>query len=128
MAFRWLAAEQAPDFRSIGRFRQRHLAALGNVFLQALELRRAAGMVSLGRVALDGTKARANATRRKAMSYARLTEKQRVLAAEVSDMLADAQSVDANEDARFGADKCGDEASAGSGGQGIAAGDTGRGP
>ena len=109
VAFRWLAAQQAPDFRSIGRFRQRHLAALGNVFLQALELCRAAGMVSLGRVALDGTKVRANASRRKAMSYARLTEKQRILAAEVSDMLADAQSVDANEDARFGADKRGDE-------------------
>jgi transposase len=109
VAFRWLAGQQAPDFRSIGRFRQRHLAALGNVFLQALELCRAAGMVSLGRVALDGTKVRANASRRKAMSYARLTEKQRILAAEVSDMLADAQAVDADEDARFGADKRGDE-------------------
>lgn len=109
VAFRWLAGQQAPDFRSIGRFRQRHLAALGNVFLQALELCRAAGMVSLGRVALDGTKVRANASRRKAMSYARLTEKQRILAAEVSDMLADAQAVDADEDARFGPDKRGDE-------------------
>jgi len=109
VAFRWLAGQQAPDFRSIGRFRQRHLAALGNVFLQALELCRAAGMVSLGRVALDGTKVRANASRRKAMSYARLTDKQRILAAEVSDMLADAQAVDADEDARFGADRRGDE-------------------
>jgi transposase len=50
VAFRWLAGQQAPDFRSIGRFRKRHLAALGNVFLQALELCRAAGMVSLGKV------------------------------------------------------------------------------
>lgn len=109
VAFRWLAGQQAPDFRSIGRFRKRHLAALGNVFLQALELCRAAGMVSLGRVALDGTKVRANASRRKAMSYARLSEKQKILATEVSDMLADAQSVDAAEDARFGVDKRGDE-------------------
>lgn len=109
VAFRWLAAQQAPDFRSIGRFRQRHLAALGNVFLQALELCRAAGLVSLGRVALDGTKVRANASRRKAMSYARLTEKQKVLADEVSDLLAEAEATDAAEDARFGADKRGDE-------------------
>ncbi len=63
VAFRWLAAQQAPDFRSIGRFRERHLTALANVFLQALELCRAAGMVSLGHVALDGTKVRANASR-----------------------------------------------------------------
>jgi len=60
VAFRWPASQQAPDFRSIGRFRKRHVAALGNVFLQALELCRAAGMVSLGQVALDGTKVRAN--------------------------------------------------------------------
>jgi transposase len=109
VAFRWLSGQQAPDFRSIGRFRKRHLAALGNVFLQALELCRAAGMVSLGRVALDGTKVRANASRRKAMSYARLTEKQKVLAAEVSDLLADAEAVDEAEDTRFGKDKRGDE-------------------
>ena len=109
VAFRWLAGQQAPDFRSIGRFRKRHLAALGNVFLQVLELCQAAGMVSLGRVALDGTKVRASASRRKAMSYARLTQKQKVLADEVSDLLADADAVDAAEDVRFGKDKRGDE-------------------
>ena len=54
VAFRWLAAQQGPDFRSIARFRERHLAALANVFLQALQLCQAAGMVSLGKVALDG--------------------------------------------------------------------------
>ncbi|TFB81859.1 IS1182 family transposase [Cryobacterium luteum] len=109
VAFRWLAAQQAPDFRSIARFRKRHLSSLGNVFLQALELCRAAGMVSLGQVALDGTKVRANASRRKAMSYARLTEKQKVLADEVSALLADADAIDDAEDARFGKDKRGDE-------------------
>ena len=109
VAFRWLAGQQNPDFRSIGRFRKRHLAALGNVFLQALELCRAAGMVSLGQVALDGTKVRANASRRKAMSYQRLTQKQKVLAVEVSDLLNDAEAIDADEDARFGKDKRGDE-------------------
>lgn len=109
VAFRWLAAQQRPDFRSIGRFRQRHLAALANVFLQALELCRAAGMVKLGHVSLDGTKVRANASRHKAMSYQRLTHKQKVLADEISDLMAEAKSVDAHEDARFGPGKRGDE-------------------
>lgn len=59
VAFRWLAAHQAPDFRWLARFRKRHLSSLGNVFLQALELCRAAGMVSLGKVASDGTKVHA---------------------------------------------------------------------
>ena len=109
VAFRWLAAQQAPNFRSIARFRKRPLSSLGNVFLQALELCRAAGMVSLGQVALDGTKVRANASRRKAMRYARLSEKQKVLAEEVSALLAEADAIDDAEDARFGKDKRGDE-------------------
>jgi hypothetical protein len=48
--------------------RKRHLSALGHLFAQALALCQAAGMVRLGRVALDGTKVRANASKRKAMS------------------------------------------------------------
>lgn len=109
VAFRWLAGQQFPDFRSISRFRERHLSALANVFLQALELCQAAGMVKLGRVALDGTKVRANASRHKAMSYARLTAKQKVLADQISDLMAEAKSVDAQEDARFGPVKRADE-------------------
>lgn len=109
VAFRWLAAGTAPDYRSIARFRKRHLSALGHLFVQALSLCQAAGMVALGRVALDGTKVRANASRRKAMSYARMSEKEKILAAEVSALLAEAEAIDAAEDARFGKDRRGDE-------------------
>jgi transposase len=107
--FRWLAAGAAPDYRAIARFRQRHLSALGHLFVQALALCQAAGMVSLGRVALDGTKVRANASKRKAMSYARMTEKEKILAAEVSALLAEAERIDKAEDTRFGKNRRGDE-------------------
>lgn len=109
VAFRWLAAGTAPDYRSIARFRKRHLSALGHLFVQALALCQAAGMVRLGRVALDGTKLRANASRRKAMSYARMSEKEKILAQEVSDLLAEAEAIDAAEDARYGKNRRGDE-------------------
>jgi transposase len=109
VAFRWLAAGTAPDYRSIARFRKRHLSALGHLFVQALNLCQAAGMVRLGRVALDGTKLRANASRRKAMSYARMSEKEKILAAEVSDLLAEAEAIDKAEDAKYGKDRRGDE-------------------
>ena len=69
VAFRWLAANEAPDYRSISRFRRRHLDALRPLFLQVLGLCAKAGLVRLGRVALDGTKLDANASRHKAMSY-----------------------------------------------------------
>ena len=104
VAFRFLAANQAPDFRSVARFRRRHLPALDALFLEVLTLCQAAGMVKLGRVALDGSKVRANASRRKAMSYKRMTEREAGLQAEVDDLLADAEAADVAEDARFGPD------------------------
>jgi transposase len=109
VAFRWLAAGTTPDYRSIARFRRRHLSTLGHLFVQALALCQAAGMVNLGRVALDGTKLRANASRRKAMSYARMSEKEKILAQEVSDLLAEAEAIDREEDAKFGKNRRGNE-------------------
>ena len=106
---RWLAAGAGPDYRAIARFRKRHLSALGHLFVQALALCQAAGMVRLGRVALDGTKVRANASKRKAMSYARMSEKEKVLADEVSALLVQAQRIDKAEDARYGKNNRGDE-------------------
>ncbi|WDO11121.1 IS1182 family transposase [Streptomyces murinus] len=75
VAFRFLAADQAPDFRSIARFR-RHLDALADLFLRSLHLAQKPGMVKMGRVALDGTKLEANASKHKAMSYGRLVDKE----------------------------------------------------
>lgn len=109
VAFRFLAANQAPDYRSIARFRRRHLDALAALFVEVLKLCQAAGMVRLGRVALDGSKVRANASRRKAMSYKRITERETSLQAEVDEMMADAEATDTAEDDRFGSDGRGDD-------------------
>lgn len=76
VAFRFLAADQAPGFRSISRFRRRHLDALAGLFTQSLHLATKLGMVKMGRVALDGTKLEANASKHKAMSYGRLVDKE----------------------------------------------------
>src|SRR5689334_16312719 len=83
-----------PDFRTINEFRRRHLKALAGLFVQVLALCRAAGLVKLGHVALDGTKVKANASRHKAMSYARMNETERRLAAEVEAWLARAAAAD----------------------------------
>jgi uncharacterized protein YabE (DUF348 family)/transposase len=109
VAFRWLAAGSVPDYRAIARFRNRHLSALGHLFVQALALCQTAGMVRLGGVALDGTRVRDNAAKRKTISYARMSEKERVLAEEVSALLADAERIDTAEDATLGKSSRGDE-------------------
>ena len=109
IAFRVLAANNTPDFRTISDFRKDHLEALGELFLQVLELCQRAGLVKLGHVALDGTKVRANVSKHKAMSYGRMKEKEGQLAAEAAELLRKAQEVDDEEDRRYGKDERGDE-------------------
>ena len=109
IAFRVLAANNAPDFRTISDFRKDHRAALSGLFLQVLGFCQRAGMVKLGHVALDGTKVRANASKHKAMSYKRMKEKEAQLSAEVAELLRRAQEVDEEEDRRYGKDQRGDE-------------------
>jgi transposase len=109
VAFRWLTANSAPDYRSIARFRRRHLVALDDLFIQVLVLCSEAGLVKLGRVALDGTKLRASASRHKAMSYSRLGPRIEQLQGEVAALLAEAEATDLAEDEEYGEDKRGDE-------------------
>jgi transposase len=116
VAVRMLCAGQHPDYRSIARFRKRHLQALSELFVQALRLCKQARMVGLGTLALDGTKLRANASRHKAMSYQRMVKKEQQLEGEIAalrknvdGLLADAERIDAEEDERFGVDRRGDE-------------------
>jgi transposase len=109
VGFRVLAAGNTPDFRTIADFRKRHLPALQGMFEQVLVLARELGTPQVGRVALDGSKVKANASKHKAMSYGRMQEKQQQLRAEVQALLAQAEAADAADDAQYGVDQRGDE-------------------
>ena len=104
-----VTARQSPDFRTISDFRKRHLPALSGLFTQVLQLCQKAGLVTLGHVALDGTKIRARASKHKAMSYGRRKTAEPELAAEVARWLAEATASDTREDAAYGVDRRGDE-------------------
>jgi transposase len=109
IAFRVLAAGNEPDFRTIADFRKRHLSALRGFFEQVLGVARDLGTLRVGRIALDGSKVKANASKHKAMSYGRMQEKAQQLRDEVTQLLAQAEATDAAEDAQYGADVRGDE-------------------
>lgn len=106
--FMMIVAGDPPDFRTISEFRRRHLKALAGLFVQVLQLAEKAGLVKLGHVALDGTKIKANASRHKAMSYARMKQREAELQAEVDRWLAAAEAADQAEDKLYG-HKRGDE-------------------
>jgi transposase len=109
VAFRYLGAGNEPDFRTISGFRMRHGRALEGLFVQILQLCREAGLVKLGRVALDGSKVKANASKHNAMSYRRMKEREAQLEKEVSALLKEADRTDQSEDARYGRESSGDE-------------------
>jgi len=109
IAFRVLAANTTPDFRTISEFRKQHLVALRGLFVQVLKLCQHAGLVTLGHIALDGTKLKANASKHKAMSYDRMVKEEGRLQAEVDGLLHQATEADAQDDARYGTDRTGDE-------------------
>jgi transposase len=106
---RFLSAHAHPDHSTIAEFRKRHLPALARLFVQVLAICKTAGLVKLGHVALDGTKIKAHASKHKAMGYGRMTDTEQRLAGEVEALLAEAKTVDAAEDARYGKGKRGDE-------------------
>ena len=101
MDFAAVTGFQKPDFRTIAVFRRRHLQALAGLFRQVLLLCRRAGLVTLGHVALDGTKVKANASKHKAMSYDRMEKADNEFAEVVKGWLDQAEITDLGEDARF---------------------------
>jgi transposase len=109
IAFRVLAAGNEPDFRTISEFRRIHLKALEGLFVQVLQLALKLGAMKLGRVAIDGTKVKANASKHKAMSYDRMLREEQRLREEVKRLLAEAEQADTEEDKRYGRKRRGDE-------------------
>ena len=109
IAFRVLGAGNQPNFRTISDFRKIHLKTLEGLFEQVLKIALEAGAMKVGRVAVDGTKVKANASKHKAMSYDRMKEKEKDLKAEVKQLLEQAEAADAEEDAAYGKDQRGDE-------------------
>jgi transposase len=102
IAFRYLAANNQPDFRTINGFRTTHLDALLGVFVDVLELCRDAGMVKLGRVALDGHRVAGDASLSENRKRDRLEQ-------QVQELLDEAASMDARENEQHGPDARGDE-------------------
>src|SRR5260221_14229897 len=102
VAFRVLAAGNQPDFRTISEFRRLHLKALEELFRQGLRLALEVGAVKLGRVALDGSKEKANASKHKGMSYGGMEETENRPGEASRDLPEQAEVASQEEDERYG--------------------------
>jgi len=104
VAFRMLCANNYPAHRTIREFRQLHQKEFSALFVQVVKLAREAGLVGLGRVGVDGTKIKANASKHKAMSYARMQDEEARLKREIDGLLKQAESQDQSDEHRYGPD------------------------
>lgn len=102
VGFRFLAANQTPDHRTVNTYRSQHREALESLFVEILELCREAGLVKLGRVALDGTRVQGNSAIERKQTRAQLE-------AAVQELLVAAEAADRAEDEQYGLDVRGDE-------------------
>ena len=109
LAFMYLAADARPDHDTLCAFRRQHLAAFAGLFVETLRIAEAAGLLRLGRIAIDGSKIRANASKHKAMSYGRMPEREAALREEIRRLLEEAEALDQAEDTRYGRGGRGDE-------------------
>lgn len=94
VAFRVLGADNFPAHRTIRDFRALHLKEFTDLFIQVVRLAREMGLVKLGTIAVDGTKIKANASRHKAMSYARMQATEAELTAQITALVKKAANTD----------------------------------
>jgi len=109
VAYRVLAAGNFPQHRTISDFRQEHLEKFIELFKQVVLIAKSSGLIKLGRVAIDGTKIKANASKHKAMSYDRMKQEEKRLENEIAELIKQAERTDRQEDQEYGSDQRGDE-------------------
>ncbi len=109
VAFRVLGAGNFPSHRTVCEFRRRHLEDFKRLFVAVVRMAGALGVARFGTLSIDGTKVRANASKRKAMSYGRMVKEEARLEAEIKALVGRAGDIDAAEDERYGVDVRGDE-------------------
>lgn len=97
MAYRYICANTNPDHDSINSFRKRFLKELSGLFEQILVTAHVMGVFKMGTVSLDGTKIKANASRRKNLSWKQILKVERRIRGEVKELMRQAQEADNSE-------------------------------
>ena len=101
VACRFITGDTPPDHDTIATFRKRFLPELEGLFVQMLVVAKEMGLFKLGKVSLDGTKIKANASKHKALSWGYAKQLEEQLRREVQTLLRRAEQVDAEEEPEF---------------------------
>ena len=94
IAFRYIAGNSHPDHDTIANFRKRFLVELKPLFIQILRLAHEMNILKLGKISIDGTKIKANASKHQALSWGHACKLEKQLKAEVDSLLRQAELAD----------------------------------
>ena len=94
VAFRYIAANTHPDHDTLANFRRRFGAQLEQLFVQLLMLAREMGMLKMGKISVDGSKFKANASKHSALSWGYIKKIEQQLRQEIQQLMALAESED----------------------------------
>jgi len=101
-AFMYLTAMQHPDFRTICRFRSNHLDSIKDIFVQIVTVCKEMGMLGAGKVSIDGTKVKANASVRQSKDAKAFDKEIAKLREEIDKILDESIEIDKKEDEKYG--------------------------
>jgi transposase len=94
VAFRYITGNTHPDHDTIANFRKRFLEQLKPLFVQILLVAHTMRILKLGKVSLDGTKVKANASKHHALSWEHACRLEEQLKGEVEALLRMAEEAD----------------------------------
>lgn len=94
IAFRYITGNSHPDHDTIANFRKRFLSELKPFFIQILTLAHEMKILQVGKISIDGTKIKANASKHQALSWGYASKIEKQLKAEVDSLLRQAELAD----------------------------------
>lgn len=103
VTFMFLSGMQRPDFRTISDFRLNKRDYLEEYFIQILQICKQAGLYKLNHVSIDGSKIKANASKKKTQDEEDLLRNEKA----VKKILEEAEAIDKEEDEKYGKDNNG---------------------
>jgi transposase len=98
LSFMYISHMNCPNFRVLADFRKNNLDFFAEYFKKTIEMAKSLGMVSLGHVAVDGSKFFADTSKHKAASYSHLKANEKKLKKQIEELIKKADDIDAAED------------------------------
>ena len=98
LTFMYISHMNCPNFRVLSDFRKDNLPFFLEAFKKSIEMAKNLGMVSLGHVAIDGSKFSANTSKHKAASYSHLKVNEKKIKQQIEELIKKADDIDAAED------------------------------